>query len=374
MSLRAATAAGWPARVRRISARVRVWLVRAAPVLWPITYLVFGGAVAFATVDAIRDILLTQGGLGLVPLLAAAVFLGLQLLSLGLVWAILLWQVEPRTVARRRIVVQSFVLGWMGRYLPGVADLAGKYFVCRHGHARAPRVRAAILYEQLLQVSAMLILPALTMGYFFPRLTWVATPLMLIGAGLLVAAVASQRAMGLVLRPVERLLGHNEAPAHAPGARGVLLPGALQLGGGVLGALSLHFVAVGVSDWSANEVGRAIFVYGAATLAGYIVPLLPAGAGAREATIVWLLSPTVGAGPALSVAVVSRALAVVADASMGAATGLWFSAPRVRHWIDESPPVVAVRRSLAVPDRTLLSWHRTAHEWGGRNGETDDDD
>jgi hypothetical protein len=254
----------------------------------------------------------------------------------------------------------------MGRYLPGVADLAGKYFVCRHRRARAPRVRAAILYEQLLQVSVMLILPGVTFAYFYSDLAWVLTPLMLSAALLIALAVASQRVMYLVLRPVERLLGRNEEPALAPGFRGVLLPGSLQLSAGILGALSLHFVANGVSDWPASNVGRAVFVYGAATLAGYIVPLLPAGAGAREATIVWLLGPTIGPGPALSVAVVSRALAVISDAAMGVVTALWFSAPRVRSFLEQSVAVSAVRRSLSDGGRSLLSRHISAEDWGGR--------
>ena len=311
---------------RGVGARIGGW----GRVLWPIAYAVIGGAVAVATFYALRDILDVGGTAVLVLLGAAFSILLAQLLAIALVWALLLRQVEPHSWANRAIVVQSFVLGWMGRYLPGVADLAGKYFVCRRGGARPERVRAAILYEQLLQLSVMLALPALTVGFFFPRLAWALTPALLLVSGLLTAAVASRRVMRIALWPVERLLGDGQAPDVVPGPRDVLLPSGLLLVGGVLGALGLHLVAVAMTSWPAEAVGHALFVYGAATLAGYIIPLLPAGAGAREVTIVWLLAPTVGPGPALSVAIVSRAITVVADASLGAGTAAWFSAGHAR--------------------------------------------
>jgi uncharacterized membrane protein YbhN (UPF0104 family) len=102
----------------------------------------------------------------------------------------------------------------------------------------------------------------------------------------------------------------------------------LFLASGVLGALSFHVVATALTDWPTSAIGRSIFVFSLASLAGYVVPFVPSGAGVREAVILGALGPTLGPGPALSVAVVSRAVAVLVDAALGGTIALAYL-PRV---------------------------------------------
>ena len=159
--------------------------------------------------------------------------------------------------------------------------------------------------------------PGLTAAFVFGHYALWITPLATVAAALLFVTASSRRASGLILRPINRLLGGGGEQPTALGLAGALTPTLLLMLAGVVGATALHAVAVIVGGWPWQALGTMLFVYGAATLAGYAIPFLPAGGLAREAAIVALLAPTMGPATALSVAVVSRALSIVADATVG---------------------------------------------------------
>ena len=91
--------------------------------------------------------------------------------------------------------------------------------------------------------------------------------------------------------------------------------------------------ALGGSDAFLRSVGA----YALAWVAGFLVFFAPAGAGARELTLVVLLAPVLERPEALAVAVVSRVLSVVGDlvvAVSGIAAEKWH-----RHTRPEQEPL-----------------------------------
>lgn len=75
--------------------------------------------------------------------------------------------------------------------------------------------------------------------------------------------------------------------------------------------LHVYVVADAVGD---PGVARSVGAYALAWVAGFLVFFAPAGAGARELSLVLLLSPPLGRSEALAVAVISRVVGIVADA------------------------------------------------------------
>lgn len=76
--------------------------------------------------------------------------------------------------------------------------------------------------------------------------------------------------------------------------------------------------AMAVASWSlpgaAVPFGFALTVFAVAWLAGYVTPGAPGGLGVREAVMTATLSPVMGAGNAVSLALLLRLVSVAADA------------------------------------------------------------
>jgi len=81
--------------------------------------------------------------------------------------------------------------------------------------------------------------------------------------------------------------------------------------------------------FSAGPASHVVGAYALAWVAGFLVVFAPGGLGVREAVFVALLAGTAGKSAALSVAVASRVVTVVADLLMGGAGAalLWRRAP-----------------------------------------------
>jgi hypothetical protein len=269
--------------------------------LWTAFYAALAVGVAVAVRQAFAQLPREATADALGWLSAALVALLVQLVLLTLVWQVLLRAALPDSRIPRSLMLRSFALGSLGRYLPGVADLAGTYVVCRRDGVTPGGVRAAIVHQRLLQLAALPALPALTAGFLLDRHVSGIAVLGVVAAMSLVAVAALRRAIRQLLRPVNRLLGTvDERSLLAPGRRPLVVAASLLLAAGVAGGLALHLVAVALTPWPASRLGAGLLAYGVATLAGYLIPLLPAGGVARE------------------VALASRAVAVLVDASYGA--------------------------------------------------------
>jgi hypothetical protein len=104
------------------------------------------------------------------------------------------------------------------------------------------------------------------------------------------------------------------------------------------GWLLVSFTFYGVATWllardlnpGVGGVRLLLLVaggYALAWTAGFLVLVVPAGAGVREAVLVLALSPALAAGPATLLALVARLLATVADL-VWAAVGMAMRRPR----------------------------------------------
>jgi hypothetical protein len=131
--------------------------------------------------------------------------------------------------------------------------------------------------------------------------------------------LADRGALGLV----ERLLA-----GRLPAVRGLRLRapdgiGSLLASFAVWAAFGLH--AWAIARPLGAEPGDLPLVVGGfalAFVAGIVVVPLPAGAGLRELTLVLTLGPALGASTALTVALVSRFVQIVAELVLAAATGV----------------------------------------------------
>jgi uncharacterized membrane protein YbhN (UPF0104 family) len=101
--------------------------------------------------------------------------------------------------------------------------------------------------------------------------------------------------------------------------------------------LVVSFCLVGLSIYAlARALGHAdlpvaiaISTFALAWGAGFVVPGAPAGLGIREATLLALLSPLVGAGPAVGIAIIHRLITAVIDAIAALIGYAWLASGRV---------------------------------------------
>lgn len=287
-------------------------------VLVPGLHIVVAVGVLIAAFPALRFLNSDHPGWSVAPLGYAVVIVAVQVTVLAAGWGILLARANGGRRPGFALVARSFVLGWLARYLPGPpTGPAGKYFAVRSAGWPAGGAGAALFYENLLQMGAGLVLPALTVGFVLGAgWLWVTPIAVTLGVGLTMLAVSP---------PVVSRLGRLAARAGLKSAiqvevlpfRRLLAPMALFGAAAFLATAAFHVVVVTVSPAPVGDFGRSVFIFGLASAVGYIVPLAPSGAGVREAIIVALLGPEIGGPEALSVAVVARATSVALDVLLG---------------------------------------------------------
>jgi hypothetical protein len=281
-----------------------------------------GLALAAAVVIAGREIWRNHEGWAVDALGWAALLYGAQVAMLAVGWH---WLGEGTWPGRgRRVWLRAFVHGWVARYLPGPpTGPAGKYLALRDAGAEAPAIAALLWVEQVLQLAASIAVPAaLVLPAFGPGWWWAS-------AGGLAAAAAlalGGAQPGLVRRLSGRFgpRGERSGVSVAPGT--ALLSFGAMAAAALLAGLAFHVVAVVVSPWPLSRWEEGVAVFALASLAGYVTPFAPSGAGVRESVIVALLGGELGAATALTVAVVARATAVLVDAVVAAS---YFGAGRI---------------------------------------------
>lgn len=256
-------------------------------------------------------------------LAAPAAALLLQIAVLAFAWHMLLgtaWGKAPGL----RLSGRSFLSGWLSRYIPGPpSGVAGKFLSCRRAGVAPAAITAALVSEQLLQLSACLLLPALLAPFVLGWWGLAIGAAGVGGAGLVLAVAAHPAATGWTLKALRRLGARSLAEQPPTPPRSLVGPQLLMVGAAVLAAISFHIVAVALTDVRPGQWEWSLFVFGTASLAGFVIPFLPSGAGAREAIIVALLAPEVGHIDALSVAVIARGVAILLDAALaGGALGV----------------------------------------------------
>nr|WP_238430746.1 lysylphosphatidylglycerol synthase transmembrane domain-containing protein [Frankia nepalensis] len=212
-----------------------------------------------------------------------------------------------------RAATRIFFVGQVGKYIPGsVWPVLAQMELSRDYGVPRPRSAAASLIVLALAVPCGGLAAAVTLPFVsrdaLTHYWWafVAVPVFMV---LLWPPV-----LGRLLAVAFRLL--RRPPMAEP------LPARAVLAGA--GWLLVSFACYGVAtfllarDLGASVSGPRLLAlalggYALAWTAGFLVLVLPAGAGVREAVLVLVLSPALAREPAVVLAVVSRLLATIAD-------------------------------------------------------------
>lgn len=236
---------------------------------------------------------------------------------------------------------QIFFVGQLGRYLPGSvwSVLLQMELGKRAGVPRARAFTASLVWVGLSLATGLafgtLALPRLY--HHHPLRFWVLL------SALPVAVIAASPP---VLNRLVNLLLRISRKAPLP------RPLTWRSVGGASGWLLLSWLLYGVHLWLlARGIGaegfggflRCAGGFALAVAAGVLFVVVPSGAGVREAVIVVALAGTMAAGPALGVAVVSRAVFVLSDVLVAGAAVL--SVKLLARRAESAAPQVAAGRT-----------------------------
>jgi uncharacterized membrane protein YbhN (UPF0104 family) len=242
-------------------------------------------------------------------LLATALACGGNLASM-LCWRSLL--AELGSLLPVRAAARVFFLGQLGKYLPGsVWPVIAQAELGRDHHVPPRRSAAATVLTLVVGLVLGLAVAGATLPFAAPdavrRYGWA------LAAAPLLALLLHPRVLQPVLASVFRL-------ARRPGLDGPPLRLA-GIGRSALWALvtwicfglQAAVLAAGLGGTGPAAAVAAVGAFALAWSVGFLVVVVPAGAGVREAVLVLALSPVLTAGAALLVALVSRALLTSAD-------------------------------------------------------------
>jgi uncharacterized membrane protein YbhN (UPF0104 family) len=290
-------------------------------------------AVALALVAVVRERDAVGAALGRadVGLVVASAVPGAGFLVLGMLgWRAVLADLGSNLPLPRAFA--AFFVGQLGKYLPGgvwnvvaVAELTADLAVPRR------RSLAAMAVATLVSVVTGLALGAPTVllgaeGAVTPW-AWAAIPVLAVG----LAPPVLNRLLAVALRWARR------PPLEQP----------LTAGGVARAAVwsSLAWASAGAQTWllavalgttpSWRALASCTGAYAMAWIAGFLVFVLPAGIGAREAALAALLPAALGAGGAIAVALLVRVAQTVADLVL-ALVG-WTVARRLRRGATPGP-------------------------------------
>jgi len=232
-------------------------------------------------------------------LLAAMAIYAISHLTTGLSWPLAIRQLGQRISVRDGLRIG--LVAQIGKYLPGnIAHYAGRGVLAKRlgiplrvsGIATAIELGSALTAAMLLAAAGLLLDPR--------TLAWL-PPISTSSAAILMAATIALAAMAVwLLRK-----GSHPALLAAP-----TLCLAASFG---LSSLSVCALAYALG-FAPIPVPVAIGAFSLAWAAGFVVPGAPAGIGVREATLLALLSPIIGTGPAVTVAIAHRLVTAAVDA------------------------------------------------------------
>jgi len=244
-------------------------------------------------------------------IIASAVFTVLAVGTTVLSWRALLAGLGARLPLRA--AVRIFFVGQVGKYIPGsVWPVLAQMELSRDYGVDRPKSASASLVVLALAVPAGGIAAVATLPFVsrsaLTHYGW---------------ALAAVPVFMIVLHPavLSRLLAFAFRRLRRPPLTEPLRLATIMVGAGWL---LVSFVLYGIATWfvlrdlqpdvhGIRLLALAIGAYSLAWTAGFLVLVVPAGAGVREAVLTLALAPALASGPALLVAVVARLLATIAD-------------------------------------------------------------
>lgn len=239
------------------------------------------------------------------------------LLVAVIAWSVLVWS---RVVARFRggrtsypALLRIWFLSSLAKYIPGKVW----QFVAAAGMARDARLSPPVLLTSIAVYMGFAVLTAavIAAATLPPGAMGVDAPVwMLLAAALALALLLVHPAVvNRALRLVPRALGGDVLEWHASWGDAVRIV-ALSLAFWVFYALPFYFFLDALTEIPMRSLPLLAGINAFSFLAGYVVFLVPAGLGVREAAITVLLAPLVGGpGAAAVLAVASRLWIVVSE-------------------------------------------------------------
>ena len=219
---------------------------------------------------------------------------------------------------RVRSSARVYFVGQLGKYLPGsVWPVLAQMELGRDYDVPRRRSAAALVIAIMVSLATGLIVTAFTVPFVDSHrhgaLWWLLVPLPIL------AALLNPRLLWACLRRIPGLNLKSSLPPVLPNRAMAAAVGWATLGWLCYG---LH-VAVLAAAFDGQGADRILVAsiggYALAWAAGLIAFVLPAGAGARDVTLVLGLSGVLATNPAIAVAVVSRAVSTVCDLGLAAA-------------------------------------------------------
>ena len=286
-------------------------LLRAARLVFTVVALAFLVVALISRWDEVRS--------QLSQVSPADVALGLLLILLGLFASMLAWRALLSDLGSRLPIgaaTRVLFLGQLAKYLPGSSvwaivaqtELARDFGVPRRRAASAALVLNVVTLGGGLLVAVAALPQLLTSPDTPAALRW--TPLLVPLGLVLLAPPVLTWGCNLLLRLLRR----------EPLEHGFSWPGVCRATGAVLLSWLCFGLQIAVLSWSMGAdlpgiLVPAVGAFAAAWCAGFLVFVVPTGAGTREAVLTLLLASQLPAGTAaaLTVALVSRLLFTVAD-------------------------------------------------------------
>jgi hypothetical protein len=224
--------------------------------------------------------------------------------------------------------LRAWSMSLVGRYVPGRVWQAGVR-TAWYAAARRPigRTLLALLAELALAIAVAAAL-VLAMLHWLRPLPMGALAA-LVFAVVLGLAAQSPVAWSAVGRWLPRVRGWTASPGVGGAAAVAVAAASMAVGYLVFGLgawiLVRHPHASSAAMYLAVTAGLAL-----AGLAGLLVPIVPAGLGVREAALAWVLTPAIGAGPAVFLAFATRIAMTAADGCVAAVSAATLAGSRRR--------------------------------------------
>lgn len=253
------------------------------------------------------------GELSLLHVSLSALFAVAALASSFLAWRETLAGLGDRL--RVRVAARVFFLGQLAKYVPGsIWAIVGQVELARAVGVRRERTATAGIVVLVISLTVgltlgLLAIPAL-LGAEGGIYLWFLVLLVPLAVVLHPAVLTHLVETGL------RLLRRPPLDQPLTGAMVLRVAGFSAASNGLLG-LQIWQLATDVGGHGWSLVALSIGGYGLAAAASLVVIPLPAGAGLREAILVLVLAPEIGAGDATLVALLARLTLTLAD--LGAA-------------------------------------------------------
>lgn len=285
---------------------LRVLRSRALRVVFVLVALVLGGVAVANRWNDVRPVLhrLDAGWLA-VSLVAAL----LALVASAAMWRSLLADLGSRLPVR--VAGRVFLVSQLGKYLPGsVWPVLAQMELARDHDVPRTRAATASILVMVMNLASGLFVAAVTIPVFAGdvavRYRWMflAAPVILVFLYPRVLNPLLALALRLTRRPPME---------HALRLRDVARAFAWSLAAWLAYGLHAWLLVLGVGTHSPSALPLAIGGFALAFCAGFLVVILPAGAGVRDVALAAALSPVLGPGGAIVVSLASRLVLVVAD-------------------------------------------------------------